>query len=185
MCYNIIGDCMIEINDLEKHKKCRVWLNEKPDIYYNAQDIIVENFDANMSVSQNKRITIEILLPRNASYYGLLGAEFIPDNSGMTTVRIAVSDCENNIFENHMSYNFEKVICGIPREYGNSVLNYIKANIEKINLPSGKLNFNIGAHGIIGSSCSVFGVLSGIVLMLLQIDFDDNQKIKQEVMNNI
>lgn len=174
---------MIEIKDPIYHKKCRIWINDVPEIQYQVTDIIEETFEANMVLNKAKIITAELLLPRNASYYALLGAKFIPDNSGEMIATVKLSDSEKNVFRNAITYDFETVFCGIPDEYGNSILKYIKDNISKLSFPSGKLCFDIGAYGIIGSSQLIFSQLTEVILKLLLLDLYESEDIKKEVLN--
>lgn len=161
---------MFDVKDIKKHKRARVWINESPKVQYKFTEIIKENFNSNSYNCENKSITVEILLPRNSSYYGLLGASYISNNSGILNVEVMMNNLEEFLFKENIAPDFEDVWCGIPEEYCKSILKYIHNNIDNLIIPSGKLFFNIGAYGLIGSSSHIFSLLTKLILTILDLE---------------
>lgn len=152
----------------KNHKKCRVWLNDSPEMHFNVIEKIEETFCPNVSyLEEEKRIIIELSLPRNCSNYAMLGVLYIPNESGLLNVQVNISDFEDTVFIENIACSSEKVFFGIPKEFAPGILNFIRHNTSSLKLPSGKLVFEIGAYGLVGSSISIFSTITEILLKLL------------------
>ncbi|WP_027624770.1 hypothetical protein [Clostridium lundense] len=178
---------MIELDNLTGYKKGRLWINDLPVINYNVVELIEEKFKANTFECQGKSIALEIALPRNSSNYALLGATYIPDESGFLNVEVKISSLEDDEFKGNIASTVDKVICGIPKEYGEAILEYIRNNINDFKVPSGKLVFEIGAHGLVGSSKAIFSLLAKVIIELVVYNLKDNEiaSIKDIVLKSI
>jgi hypothetical protein len=111
--------------------------------------------------------------------YGLLGAQFIPNNSGNFSIEVLVSTNTESVFQQSIAANLDKVRVGLPREYSQSVIDGVLYSLDKKSLEilgSGVLRFDKAAHGEIGSSNKFFRKIAATVVQLLMLDKTSNGK---------
>jgi hypothetical protein len=160
MIFNII---------VKKNVKVRVWIDESPDAYYPAVDLIEYALTTRLSETQSKTVVLEMAVitgPRKL--YGLLGATYIPERTEALSIHIAVSDSSQKVIDWSLVGMIDQVRLGLPEEFADAVLKgAIEATPNK--LGAGMLRFDCAAHGMIGSSPYLFGELSKIVVTLLRI----------------
>lgn len=161
--------------------KINMWINE-------SLTIIDSNHDGEIIYRQNtelkatsKKIIVELFIPRACSNYALLGLDFISTNEKKSNIKISIDEQECKIYKNSIALPFDKVNWGIMDEYKQGILNSIYKHINI--LPSGIINYNISAHGEIGSSIVAFEIVSDILLSLLQYN-DINEKTGLQLLNN-
>ncbi|QVK16926.1 hypothetical protein KHQ81_08435 [Mycoplasmatota bacterium] len=175
---------MLVLDKLGRYKLARLWINDFRNRQLIFNKIKQTKVKANLFDLQKSQIVCEVKLPRNSSYYALLGCNFVPDSTGYLTVNIYYSEEKNiEVFKDSLLNNINEVVLfGIKEEYVNSILSYFE-NLEKdIIIPSGIINFNIGAYSEIGSSNILFTQLTEVLMALITKDLN---KLDLEQLNLI
>jgi len=163
----------ITIN-LDLHGQACVWLQDSPEIlYYPALDIINKDLKTGLvqKLKARKQAVLEIMIPVGPRVcYGLLGAQFIPNDSDKLSLEVRVSTEEESIFESSIAAQVDTVRIGLPEEYSQSVIDGIVASrdYEMIKtLGSGVILVDKAAHGEINSSKKFFRNIAATVIQLL------------------
>lgn len=166
--------------NLDFHSRARVWLKDKPRIIYPALDIITldmitKDIQTGLAYKPGRRQTaLEIIIPVGPRVcYGLLGAEFIPNNFGKLSVEVRVSTENESIFPSSIADEFDTVKIGLPEEYSQSVIDGIVNSLNNQiiqTLGSGVIKIEQAAHGEISSSKKMFRNIAATVIQLLLLD---------------
>lgn len=172
---------MLTIN-LDYHGKACVWMDDSPSIIYPVIDIISQDLKTNLPQKSNpKKVVLEVLIPVGARIcYGLLGVEFIPNSSGKLSLEVCLSTENEAIFVKSIAAKLDVVRVGLPKEYGNGVIEGVKLGLNERFLEvlgSGVLRFDQAAHGEIGSSNQFFRQISATIIQLLSLDIKNPQVI--------
>jgi hypothetical protein len=172
---------------LDHHVQAHVWIDERQQIICPRTETISKELAKGLTKkSPNKRGGLEILMPAGARFfYGLLGAEFIPNDSGSFLLEVLIATNQENIYEQSIASKLDQVRVGLPSEYSQSV---IEGAIESLNettlarFGSGVLTFDQAAHGKVGSSNIFFRHIATTVIQLLMIERSSNtQEVTQIV----
>ncbi|MDN4620987.1 hypothetical protein QCD85_22915 [Paenibacillus sp. PsM32] len=179
---------MNTIFDLGKFRKAIVWKEDYPPIINKAEYELKTLLQLNEPiVSKYQKLVLELKLPRNISYYALLGVEYIPNQNSELMIKVKVND-SNRLFYNSELQLSEEIYSGIPTEYANSIINSAKEKILECNWNyAGSIVFLLGAHSLIGSSETVFSKVTKILIALLSNELSeesclsDDSVIKEEL----
>lgn len=171
---------------LERHVQARVWIDENPQAIYPATEIISKNVANGLTkANKKKRGGLEILIPVGARFfYGFLGAEFFPNDSGSFGIEVLVSTEHENIYAESIASEFDQIRLGLPSEYSQSVLDGAIESLTEKKLGefgSGILRFDQAAHSQIGSSNKFFRHIARTVVQLLMIDHSKNNEEISEI----
>ncbi len=160
---------MIIIDNLVGLRKGRLWINNLPKIEYTTIDVLKAKIKAEGSTNLvNTQIALELLLPNEVSNYALLGADFTPNDSDLLTIEVCISKNDDLILSDTIAKPYEEVHVGIPREYAQTIIDTVQKTLnDSVEVPSGILRFNCGAHGYIGSSQAIFSKVTRIILVLI------------------
>ena len=173
--------------DFDLHSKARVWITDNPSIIYPALDIVTQDIKSGLKCkSAPRKAALEINIPVGPrSCYGLLGAKFIPNNSGNLSLEIAVSTDSESIFTDALAAQIDTVRIGLPMEYCQSVIEGIINSLTPENmeiLGSGIIVFAQAAHGEISSSNQIFRNIAATVILLLLLDNACHQQQVTEIL---
>ena len=172
--------------DLDFHSKALVWIGDYPSLIYPAIDVINQDVYTGLSINYGeKRAALEIMLPVGSRVlYGLLGAKFIPNNSGKFSLEVLVSTNSEAVFQQSLAAKLDQVRIGLPSEYSQSVIDGTLHSLDQKSLESlgsGVLRFDKAAHGEIGSSNKFFRKIAATVVQLLMLDKASNEKEVTEI----
>ena len=164
---------------LDFHRQARVWIEDRPQAIYPASETLTKNLGSKLTInSRKKRGSLEILIPVGAKFfYGLLGAEFIPNDSGIFSLEVLVSTNHEKIYEQSIASKLDQIRVGLPSEYSESVIDAVIKFLDKERLTrfgSGVLRFEQAAHSEIGSSNKFFRHIATTVVQLLVADHANN-----------
>ncbi|WBW97427.1 hypothetical protein [Oceanirhabdus sp. W0125-5] len=160
---------MIILDNLDKYRRGRVWIDELPNMSYD----VIQQLHSFIEIKSNSEIqaanlALELSLPRGASNYALVGLRYTPTKNKVVEIKVNVSRNTGEIINDNIASQIDQVHVGIPLEYANVVLNTARSVIQEINdYPSGIIEFNLGAHGLIGSSQVIFSKITSIIIKLL------------------
>jgi len=176
---------MIILDNLEKHRRGRVWTDEMPNISYD----VIQQLHSFIEIKSNSKIratnlALELSLPRGASNYALVGFRYVPTKNKVVEIKVNVSSNTGEIINDTTASQIDQVHVGMPLEYANVVLNTARSVIQEINdYPSGILEFNLGAHALIGSSQVIFSKITSIIIKLLckNPSIMSSEEIKNEI----
>jgi len=158
---------MINLNNLGNHQRGRLWINECPEIKSKIIGTIQKTVEGVGKISEYKQSAVlELLLPRNASNYALLGVTYIPLNSKKIDIKINVGIADDVVLKDNIASTSDEVHIGIPEAYALTIMDSAVETLKELEFPSGILLFDIGAHGYVGSSKMIF---SRITKMLVKI----------------
>jgi len=157
--------------ELKKLQKLRISFEEILELkllnYKTLKKLIVANSNINI-LNGNRYFVLELMLPRNCSYYVVLGAKYIPDIKckGLhVEVRSEEDKVEN--FKNTILHNKKTVFKGLPTEYVETIfkttIDYFKIN----EVPNGRIVFDSSAYCEVGSSPLIFKIATKIIFDVL------------------
>jgi hypothetical protein len=172
--------------NLDFHSQARVWIKDSPSIIYPVLDIITQEIKGSLvRKSGTRQATLELIIPVGPRVcYGLLGVQFIPNDSGKLSVEVRVSTENESIFKNSMAAQVDTVRIGLPREYSQSVIEGIISSLNQRTieiLGSGVIRLEQAAHGEISSSKKFFRNIAASVMQLLLLDQVNPQEEVTEI----
>ena len=175
----IIGNrTMLYDYQYENDVRIKIWLDELPIQECERTNIVKREYQAGVQDLKDRQIVVELKIPRNISNYGMLGVRY--RNTSITVnIQINLSKYDEEIYEESISINPDIVHKGIPEEYVSGIIRSIEQNNGML-LKSGHYEFNVGAHGEVGSSERIFFVLTNIILKLLL-----EQEISKDVVGQL
>lgn len=159
---------MIVIIELGKYRKAVLWKNELPTLPIESDN----EFEVSLKItkpviSENKKLAMELKLPRNSSYYALLGLEYTPNQTTELKMKIKLKNNNEVLYNSELEPN-EDIYSGIPSEYVNSIIISAKERIlESYWQHAGSITFVLGAHSLIGSSEAIFSKVTKVLIALL------------------
>lgn len=175
----------MKVLHLKDHKNICVRLQKNENLVLQNVEILQSELKAtDTKVPAINAVSVELQLPQDADYYGLLGAEFIADESENT---LTIEVCYNHKqahkpYYNNLSLTKEMVFVGLQKEYAAAVLCAAVQYFQKNNTYKGKLRFSMAAHCLVGSSEKMFSNLTQLLLRLLGTDKDsltDDKKLAE------
>lgn len=164
---------------LTKFAKARIWLNERATLGFAADDVL----ECSVSPHNNGSVPgvivgVEALIPRGGvAEYGLIGIEYVPDISSSLICRVPLSiETRSNEWINSLASSIDQVYLGLPKEYGSAVLDSLVASATG-RMPAGLVHIIDSAHGLAGSSPSMFTRLARAAIeltLLSELDSSDD-----------
>lgn len=174
--------------DLGFHSQARVWLKDSlPIIIYPALNIITQDIQTGLTCkSGTRQAALEIFIPVGPRVcYGLLGAKFIPNDSGRLSVEVRVSTENESIFSSSMAATVDTVKIGLPEEYSQSVIEGIVNSLTNPKmieiLGSGVIGIEQAAHGELSSSKKMFRNIAATLTRLLLLEQSSHQDEVTEI----
>lgn len=173
---------MNTIFDFGKFRKAVVWKDEYPLIMDNADYELKTLLQLNEQIiSKYQKIVLELKLPRNSSYYAMLGVEYNPNQKSELMIKIKVKN-SNTIFYKSKLQLHEEIYSGIPTEYVDSIISSAKEKILESNWKyTGSIVFLLGAHSLIGSSETVFSKATKILIALLLNELSEESCLSDDL----
>ncbi|MDP5275122.1 hypothetical protein [Chengkuizengella axinellae] len=181
---------MINLKNLGHYRKGKLWINDLPRMDYDNIDRIELLLTINKGLKIKPcSLALELLLsPRQVSNYAFLGVDFIPNNENKLVITVCVSHDEGEKLDNNIASSSDEVHIGLPKEYGEAILSSVQKTLSEIpNFSGGILNFNIGAHGLVGSSQLSFSKVTEIIVKLLAIDpnISDDYQLEDVILKSL
>jgi hypothetical protein len=171
------------IIDLGRFRKVVLWKNELPSLPNEADHKLEISLQLTKPVvSENKKLAMELKLPRNSSYYALLGVEFIPNPNQTSELRmkIKIRNSSDDLYNSELELN-EEIYSGIPSEYANSIINSAKeVVVESSWQHPGSITFTLGAHSLVGSSEAIFSKVTKVLMALLKNELSLSTSLNDE-----
>jgi hypothetical protein len=157
--------------ELSHYRRVNVWLDEGPPAEFTAASVVRHVVKPKVVVDGTRTMAgIEINIPHGPrASYALLGAELIEANVDGLEVLVLV----NNLgfpFRGSLALKPDEVKVGLLDEYANAVVAGVAKVAESNAVPTRAcLRFRWAAHGLVGSSPSIFEKVSGLVAQLLTL----------------
>lgn len=166
--------------------RVKIWKNERPFEKCKVQKKIVKKLQRDYLKTENEQemiLIVELKLPGNHNNYGMLGFEY---RKGVdeTNIIINVNDYKGELYEANISVMPDIVHKGIPEDYVDGIIKSVE-DIRKETMKCGTYNFNIGAHGEVGSSQNMFYVITNILFRILDVDLIDDSIINKIILEEI
>lgn len=161
--------------------KARVWMNERATEGFVAEGILQGSVNPSVGESKHLTIGVEALLPRGArAEYGLIGFQFVPDALNLLHCEVEYSGMHGPSWTDALAGTLDQVRLGLPKEYASAVMDAL-AYTCRDRMPSGVLRIVDAAHGLVGSSPSMFGRLTTAAVemaLLAGAELPDAQMVK-------
>ncbi|PYE43195.1 hypothetical protein HUB98_12165 [Paenibacillus barcinonensis] len=178
---------MNRVYNLDKFRKLVLWKDEFPLMPFQSEiehELETELQLSEAIVSNNKKLALELKLPRNSSYYALLGAEYIPNQTSKLKITVKHRNNSDVLYNSKLGLN-EAIYAGISTEYAQSILSNAEDRIVESNWKfAGSIAFVIGAHSVVGSSEVVFSKVVNILLALLSNELSLNSSLSDDYLIN-
>jgi len=108
----------LNLDNLGNHQSGRLWINECPEIKSKIIDTIQKTVEGVGAILKYKQSAVlELLLPRNASNYALLGVTYIPLDSKKIDIKINVGITDDVVLKDNIAFTADAVHIGIPEAY--------------------------------------------------------------------
>lgn len=149
--------------------RARFWLDDLPDLAYPIVEVMERSITVRQSPAGDARRAAVELVTRagHPSSYGLLGGSFTPQQTSRLVIQVASLTAGAERVEWALAGGNDDVYAGLLGEDAVGVLDGVEAAMAEHDLGAGVLRFDHAAHGVIGSSRSLFGRLGRIVVALL------------------
>ena len=162
--------------DFGNSRRVKVWLDDLP--FHSGEALETRKFccrSENGSGSRLEAGAVELYAPAGPmALYGLLGAEFVHDESGKLTVELRVPALGSHLYKEALRATPDDVYVGMPNEYAASVGEALEAFAAMGHLSiSGKLAITCCAHSLTASSKFAFRIVASMLFLLFSVG-DDN-----------
>jgi len=160
---------MMRSFELSHHRRANVWLDEAPPADFTASSFVTRVVKPRVVVEATRKVAgIELNIPHGPrASYALLGAELGEANVDGLEVVVSVNKV-GFPFQQSIALKPDEVKVGLLDEYATAVVAGVAKVAESSGVPTrAALRFRWAAHGLIGSSSSVFEQVSGLVVRLL------------------
>jgi hypothetical protein len=164
---------MLEI-ELGKYRRARLWINDIPESCRIpsselAANLVSKERDMDMAT---RGIALELYIPLGGRLvYGLLGAEFIKNDSDSLSVDLYPSISRFKKYNDALCGAIDDAYVGLPEFCTKVVRTETQKYLENCtNKPSGKLIYNCSAYSEVGTNQDVFQKLTIIVCRFLFSD---------------
>jgi hypothetical protein len=157
--------------ELSHHRRANVWLDEAPPAAYAGASVVTKMVVPRVVVHPVRESAgVEIGIPHGPmASYALLGGELVEADVDGLEVIVFVNEGGVD-FPTSLAGTPDRVKTGLLDEYANAVISGVAKVAEAVGAPTNrKLRFRWAAHGVVGSSPSIFERTSGIVLQLLTL----------------
>lgn len=178
---------MILSMSLKKYRKCKLWVNEIVGLpFTNTENIIEKDIPSSIKKTTDiVQMALELSLPRDSSYYALVGFECKAfNNQSNPKITVSMSKEKLNYSSETLSGSYDRIFKGISEEYGQSVLDSAVETINELGgFSSGEIHFNTGAHAECGSSKAIFAQTTRILIKLGKLDLLNmtEEEIRKEI----
>lgn len=163
---------------LPRHRRANVWLDEAPPADFVASSVLTRLVKPKNVVDASRRIAaVEMMIPYGPMpAYALLGGELAGADVDGLEVTVSVNPI-GVPFAPSLAVSSDEAYVGLPDEYVGGVFSGIEKLTDSIGLPAkATLRFRWAAHGLVGSSSSMFEKVSGLVVRLLALPKDAGEK---------
>jgi hypothetical protein len=152
--------------------RARAWVDELPDLPSTRLQVVHREIEAQYSLRSNKSTAaLEVFIPRGGRFiYGLLGADFIPSDSGKLIVEVAGSEPGSTVTDWSLARELDAVRVGIPTWAVEEILDGASEAANTQLISSGNLRYILGAYGEMGSNNWVFRCLALAVANLFSLE---------------
>lgn len=174
---------MIALNNVGKWRKCNIWINDIPEIKYDCVQVLSGAVVKSDWIKwDNVSYVVEVkIIGRDCSNYALLGLKYEYKQINELAIKVNVGQFNGEIIERGISRIADEIHSGLPLEYAEQVFDVAKNFLKNTSCSSGEITFDIAAHGHVGSSESVFRLVTEVLLQLLvnnnKTDIDKIEKI--------
>lgn len=181
---------MITLKNLGIVKQVNLWSNVEIDEHAEHNEILeimkkeikLEKWNEWNEISYLVELCIK---NKPASNYAKLGMKYLKNNIDELVIKVNISSDEGIILEETIATLGDEVHLGIPKEYGEEVLNKATKFLNEKGCAKGELVFDIGAHGYYGSSQTIFGMVTLILLGLLTSKINNIEDLEQNLKKEI
>jgi hypothetical protein len=152
-------------------RRANVWLDEPPPASFSASSTVTRTVKPRAAVDATRKVAaVELNIPHGpTASYALLGAELVDSNVDGLEVVVMVNSV-GFPFASSLALKPDDVTVGLLDEYTSAVVAGIEKAGESRGLPTNaSLRFRWAAHGVVGSSPSIFEKVSGLVVQLLTL----------------
>lgn len=173
---------MIKLTNIGVFKIVHLWKNEEINNYIQEDEAIEvlqqEIKKDNWCQWKDNSYLIELCVKRKpSSNYAKLGIQYIKKDSNKLDIKVHIGCDDGSIVENNIATPGDEVHLGIPKEYGEEIIRVAKQYLNENACSTGELMFNIGAHGYYGSSQSIFGLATLILLKLITCTCENSEDL--------
>ena len=173
----------IKLTNTGVFKNVQLWKNEEINNDMHECGIIEvlqhEIKKDNWSQWKENSYLIELCVKRKPfSNYAKLGVQYIKKDSSELDLKVYIGCDDGSIVDNTIATLGDEVHLGIPKEYGEEIIRVAKQYLNENVCSTGELIFNIGAHGYYGSSQSIFGLATLILLKLITCTYENSDDLE-------
>ncbi|WP_041701690.1 hypothetical protein [Gottschalkia acidurici] len=130
---------MLIIDNENNFKKIAISNDKEVKKEFNEiYDNIKLKVKANQQTLRDKEFALEIKLPKNNSYYGLLGIKYSYYQNENLDVTININNRQSVIYTDSAFDNIAPLIIGLPIEYASGIIEALQEYEELKKIPQGK-----------------------------------------------
>jgi hypothetical protein len=142
---------------LERLGKGHVWLDDMPDMAYDAARVEECSTAAGPGKALRPHAAVEILLPRGPmALYGALGVMFTPGAGNALMIHVGAADAGMDLCKDALAAAIDEVRTGLLPEFVDAALKGLLAGAQAVGLGAGVLMVTHAACGHVGSNSWIF-----------------------------
>jgi hypothetical protein len=167
----VLGAVMLRSFELSRHRRINLWLGEPPPAVFTPSVVVTHVVKPKVVLNASQTIAgIEINIPHGPkASYALLGAELVALNTDGLEVVVSVNNAGMPLL-GAIALKPDDVRVGLLDEYARAVVAGVANAAESNGVPtSASLRFRWAAHGLVGSSPSVFEKVSELIVRVLTL----------------
>ncbi|MDB4941114.1 MAG: hypothetical protein JWP97_648 [Labilithrix sp.] len=159
--------------------RARFWRDEATAARYGAEQILRRHVSSSRraGVTASAFVAIEVWLPMGPrALYGLLGVRYEVGQPDCEIRVPVITGSEGPRLDDTIAAACEQVRVGLPDEYGGAVVDALAGEAAALGL-QGRISVEDAAHGLVGSSRSVFAALSRLAVRLVVERLDEREPV--------
>jgi hypothetical protein len=148
--------------------KGRVWLDDMPDMAYDAARVEECSTAAGPGKALRPHAAVEMFLPRGpVAMYGALGVMFTPGAGNGLMIHVGAADVGMDLCKDALAAAIDEVRTGLLPEFVDAALKGLLAGAEAVGHGAGVLMVTHAACGRIGSNSWIFERLGRAAVIAL------------------
>ncbi|TFW33900.1 hypothetical protein [Massilia horti] len=173
---------MIELK-LSKEREARIWFENFPRATVGGHVREYSRLiDGRVVAPIHQHCTLELFVPLGGRFnYGLLGCQIEAPAMQATTVVVDASHQRTESFTGSLAHRVELVHWGLDSEFVDSVFEGAARGIAEYGRPSGRIHFNVAAHGDVGATAKMFSRLARLVIALVVVPGSDRETVSRHL----
>lgn len=146
------------------------WIDEFPIEQLNVNNINKTTYKVKnkVNIQKTQQVTLELLLNKNFSNYGMIGVKFTPyEDDGQLQLDIVYTTSNDILYSSSIAPYDEYIYTGLLEYYIGAICDKVNEYLETKAFAYGKLEILISANSEVGSSPKIFAQIMEMIMDLI------------------